>query len=966
MKKAAAVVRVQLLGGFRVELPDGRIAGPWERPSARRLFQIVVLRDRRRIGREEVADLLFQNLPPTRAANAVSKALSMARAALAPFPVLGADRDVIWIDGVLEVDAETVRTALRRALAQPPGDSRDAAVVAALAHRGRLLDDELYVDWGTAEREELERLRVDAYVALARDRSGGHGRASPHSVADAWSDVFALDGSNEEACSALLGTYAGLGQPDQVVRTYRRTAVAMRRLGLEPSEALERQYGEAVARARTVRPSGAHRAPARTAFGRDATRAGLLEAITSPERRSAATVLVSGPPGIGKSHTLDTLRRDLEAAGWPVAYGGAAPGDRRSPLRSLRAVLARLEDEDEGAGSLLEMLGPDAEWFPNRAPDTRAALVNELRRVLDHQAAAVPFVLMLDDVQWMDSGLQDIVTELLAAGTGRRWATVLAARSGDDSLTVRLPPDGRRLELAPLPANATEALVRHISPRLTDRDVGRVAARSAGNPLFAIELARQPPARPERSPAEEVAVPSLIVELLQTRSAQCSPVARRLLSLVALLGGEASVEVILRLADDVDTTVEGLDELLRAQLLEEHPAGVKVSHPLLAEATVATLSATDRADLHEMIASHSDDEAAARHRLAAFELSGRRERARAAAEAGFRAGRHARRLFSDDAALELAVGGLRAYDVMAPENRADLRPDAVAAWLNVGEIHRDHDRREEAEQAFDAALALAGTDDERARAWSAQGSVAYRVGDFEGAVGAYEKGVASLLEPSSLVRARLEAEMGWAYSRMGRIDDALALLRPATAVLAQLGDGSTAGHGLDQLATILGVAGQAEEGLDAMQRAFAALGPTGDERLLGILYIHRAALYGLLERFGEALADITAAHRFAADCGDRYRESVIHWMASDIHERRGDPAAALVERDAELALLAQVGNPRNEASAHAARARLLTGLDRHDEAARAATCARTLAGELGDEAFCASIEQQLTARLRTF
>ncbi len=71
-----AAVRVQLLGGFKVELPDGTEAGPWERPSARRLLQVLVLRERRRIGREELADLLFPDLTPARAANAVSKALS--------------------------------------------------------------------------------------------------------------------------------------------------------------------------------------------------------------------------------------------------------------------------------------------------------------------------------------------------------------------------------------------------------------------------------------------------------------------------------------------------------------------------------------------------------------------------------------------------------------------------------------------------------------------------------------------------------------------------------------------------------------------------------------------------------------------------------------------------------------------------------------------------------------------------
>lgn len=276
--ESAGTVRVQLLGGFRVELPDGRIAGPWERPYARRLFEVVILRERRRIGREEVADLLFQDLAPPGRRTRFPRRCPWRAPHCRPSPC--------W---------EPSGTS--------PGDFRDAALVAALAHRGRLLDDELYADWATAEREALERLRADASMALARDRSAGHGRASPHAVADAWSHVLAQDCSNEEACSALLDTYAGLGQPDQLVRTYRWTVIALHRLGLEPSAELQGQYRGAVSRARAVGPSRRNPAPARTAFGRDATRAALLDSITSPDRRSGPTVLLSGPPGIGKSHT---------------------------------------------------------------------------------------------------------------------------------------------------------------------------------------------------------------------------------------------------------------------------------------------------------------------------------------------------------------------------------------------------------------------------------------------------------------------------------------------------------------------------------------------------------------------------------------------------------------------------------------------------------------------------------------
>jgi tetratricopeptide (TPR) repeat protein len=198
------------------------------------------------------------------------------------------------------------------------------------------------------------------------------------------------------------------------------------------------------------------------------------------------------------------------------------------------------------------------------------------------------------------------------------------------------------------------------------------------------------------------------------------------------------------------------------------------------------------------------------------------------------------------------------------------------------------------------------------------------------------------------------------------MDDAITVMERAAAVLVELGDALTAGHALDQLATILGAAGRPDDGLEIMQRAFAAMGLTGNERELGKLHIHRAALYGLLLRFGEALADVAASLRVAKTSGDTYFESVIHWMTADIHERRGDPASALAERDAELGLLATVGNPRNAAAAHAARARLLTALGRRDEAATAAGRARAVAESVDDDVFVRSIDEKLTAFQATY
>lgn len=957
-------VRVQLLGGFRVELPDGRVAGPWSRPSARRLFQIVVLRDRRRVGREEVAELLFSDLAPARAANAVSKALTMARTALAPFPILQADRDVIWLEGRVQVDADVARETLRQALSQAPGDVRDATLVAGLAARGRMLDDDMYADWATAGRSDLEALQAYALLTLASDRSAGHGRASDFSTMEAWSDVLALDWTNEEACSALMGTCARAGQRDLVVRNFHRTVAALHRLELAPSASLRAAYAEAVSAAGTVRPAASPAASSRDSFGRDVTFGGLLDAVTATSRGSGQAVFVTGPAGIGKSHALDVLREGLQTAGWQVVHAGGAPDDGRAPLRALRVLLAQLE-LDEADGLVDRLADRSAPWAGADVHDLRAHLLEQLRVAFDAQAERRPFVVMFDDVQWMDRGLQGILSGLLTSGTDRRWAIVLAARSGDAGLSVVLPPGVRQLDLVRLAADATELLVRHTSPLLSEAAVLRAVHRSGGNPLFAIELARQVAAADPAAPLDDEGVPDVIIELLRARLAVCSPAARQVMSLVALLDEDAAVDVLLSLGTRIeiepDMTIGAIDELLVAHLLDERTAGVRVVHPLLRDATVATLNPTRRADLHALIAEELDGEGAARHRIAAFESCGLGEHAAAAADAGFRAGGHARNLSSEDAALLLLTSGLKAFEAVATFDRGDLRAGAVQAWLQVGEIHQDQDRRAEAGEAFDAALALAACDEEKARVWSAKGSLAYRAGDFASAVAAYESGIKALLDPAPVLRARLEADLGWVYSRLGRHDEAIRALEQAAMVLTDCGERLTAGHALDQLATVLGAAGRPEEGLETMRRAFEIMGPTGDEKALGILHVHRAALYGVVQRFGEALADIAAGLRVAKDRKDRYTQAVIHWMTADIHERRGDPAAALAERDAELVLLATIGNQRNTAVAHAAKARLLAELGREHDAAAAATSARTAAEKVNDEAFSAAIDQQLRA-----
>src|SRR6266702_1987165 len=102
-------VQVRLLGPFSV-VSGGRATGPWPRPSARRLCQLVLVSPGRRVSRDVVCEELFPGLAPHAAARSVSKALSMARATLAELggaatSLLAADLTHIWASPAADVDA---------------------------------------------------------------------------------------------------------------------------------------------------------------------------------------------------------------------------------------------------------------------------------------------------------------------------------------------------------------------------------------------------------------------------------------------------------------------------------------------------------------------------------------------------------------------------------------------------------------------------------------------------------------------------------------------------------------------------------------------------------------------------------------------------------------------------------------------------------------------------------------------
>jgi class 3 adenylate cyclase/DNA-binding SARP family transcriptional activator len=387
VQQPVRAVRARLLGGFAITA-GARVAEPWPRPSARRLCALLLVSPGRRVTRDLACEELFPRLEPRAAARSLSKALSMARAALAELgdpgaALLSADLTHLWLSAEIAVDADSQAAALRAGLAMPPGQDRDDALVAALADDGELLPDEPYDDWADRARDQLNSLRQEARLALARDRAKGTGRSGPRDVTAAWLDCLDHDPACEEAAGALIRGYLAQGRPEQAARVFERCRAALEDLGLRISPSLERIYSSAMAdRAPVAQAPSAPPSPTQPSTAQPSTAppgplspAGPAVPARAPrEERRPLTVLfaeVAAPAGLAGTLGLEALRdlvggslatviAEVEALGGTVtsvsgrglqAMFGAPEAHEDDPERAVRAAYRAMTAAASAAAS---------------------------------------------------------------------------------------------------------------------------------------------------------------------------------------------------------------------------------------------------------------------------------------------------------------------------------------------------------------------------------------------------------------------------------------------------------------------------------------------------------------------------------------------------------------------------------------------------------------------------------------
>jgi DNA-binding CsgD family transcriptional regulator len=332
---------------------------------------------------------------------------------------------------------------------------------------------------------------------------------------------------------------------------------------------------------------------------------------------SPTALLVDGEAGIGKT-TL--LRAGLTSA---REYGFRVLSARAVEAESVLAY-ATLAD-------LLVDVDPDI-WADLPAPQ-RVAIDRVLSQdpttevVTDQRAVAAAFLsvvdrliengavlLAVDDLQWLDPSSAHVIAfaaRRLSGPVGLLGTVRTEPGSSRTTSWLHLPrPDAiQRITLHPLSARALEAVVRaELGQPIPRAVMTRIGQMSAGNPFYAIELAR--------AFVDNVgeALPGTLAELVQARVGGLDRAAHEVLFAAACLA-TPTVEVVgAATAVEQDRLIELLETSERHGIVAIEGNRIRFTHPLLASGVYADAPLEQRREMHRRLADIVDElELRARH-----------------------------------------------------------------------------------------------------------------------------------------------------------------------------------------------------------------------------------------------------------------------------------------------------------------------------------------------------------------
>ncbi|GGN78536.1 helix-turn-helix transcriptional regulator [Nocardia rhizosphaerihabitans] len=335
-------------------------------------------------------------------------------------------------------------------------------------------------------------------------------------------------------------------------------------------------------------------------IGRDRYLSMLRDLLDRAVAGNGSAMVLRGQAGIGKSALLGSIRQLAADQGLTVVSAIGVENEAGLPFAALHQLLRPLESEVAKLPVSHQHTLRAAFGQEDGSPDLYAVALAALQ-LIGEAAAVRPTVVILDDLQWLDSGSADVLS-FVARRIGSDAVLVLGAtRTGSEDSARRAGlPD---IMVEPLDEQAAAVLLKAQAPTLSGNMRQRLLSQAAGNPLALTELPRAMRQSTDRV-VEDFPLTARLEAAFAARSAELSEPARTML---VVLAADVTCDAgrLLRAATELAGTPVGtahLQEAIDVGLVEMAGSVLRFRHPLMRSATYVRAPLAQRLGAHTILA----------------------------------------------------------------------------------------------------------------------------------------------------------------------------------------------------------------------------------------------------------------------------------------------------------------------------------------------------------------------------
>jgi eukaryotic-like serine/threonine-protein kinase len=593
--------------------------------------------------------------------------------------------------------------------------------------------------------------------------------------------------------------------------------------------------------------------------GRGAELERLCDAFEEVRDGPGAAVLVEAEAGIGKSRLVAELLAQFEVATRSfVAYGRSRELGRLVPYSPLREALAALmrsvlalrgRSANALRAAMIEAIGPDSAMLaalvtdvgrlyatpptedPARVRLLRAEhLAAALARMLGAVAAAMPVILVLEDVHWADDATLEVMGRIATALPPRVLFVMTRRRHAWEA-----PASVQRIELPPLERSENlehlAVLLGDGSRAVAEQMEDRVPLLRAGNPLYNVQVVRnlfvEGLLRRDAAGALELdperlgdyQAPETVAVVLERNLEALEVGQRRILGVASMLGRQFRVADVTAIGvASTEEVEEALAAAARHHLMRRDGDRCLIAHDTVAAQLMTGVPEAERPEIHRRIAEHlaaaGSEPGTLGHHL---EKGGKPFEA---ARAYFAAGLYSDRLHDPGGAVR-HLGRVVELALARPQSaeRDALLVDAAHHLGRLGSmVGADADVLRALEEAGRALPQP--TAEQTAVLSSAVARVCYTRGDFPSAVTKSREVLALIAQNPALGRHAMVPSniLGRAAVAGGKFGNAADMLTRGCALAEQAGEFVEVSHSEGVLSVALAYIGKYE---DARKRALS-------------------------------------------------------------------------------------------------------------------------------------------------